>query len=229
MTATSTVIELIDIYKTYRIGDTDIRASNGINLKILDGELLAIIGASGSGKTTLMNILGLLDRPSEGKYLLAGEDVSRINRNEQSRLRNQHIGFIFQQFYLLTRLSAIRNVMLPLTYRQIKKSEMERRAKESLARVGMLKYAAHRPVELSGGQQQRVAIARALVTEPTLILADEPTGALDSKTSQDVMDLLIELNQKDKATVIIVTHNDHIAEQCHRIIKISDGKIVSGG
>lgn len=222
-------IELQDIYKTYHIGDVDVHASNGISFKIYEGELVAIIGASGSGKTTLMNIIGLLDRPTSGKYFLEGQNVSNINRDEQSYLRNHHIGFIFQQFYLLSRLSALQNVMLPLTYRNMSASEMKTKALNSLEKVGMAKYALHKPTELSGGQQQRVAIARALVTQPTIILADEPTGALDSKTSQDVMDLLVQLNEEEKATIIIVTHSEHIAEQCHSVIKISDGKIVKTG
>jgi putative ABC transport system ATP-binding protein len=222
------MIKLQNVYKTYQIGEHQVHALDGINVKIEDGELISIMGASGSGKTTMMNILGLLDRPTSGHYYLKNKEVSKLNRNDLAYLRNRTIGFIFQQFFLFPRWNALQNVMLPLVYRDTPLGEMKKRALESLARVGMAEFINHKPSELSGGQQQRVAIARALVGHPAVILADEPTGSLDSKTGQDVMNLLIELNQKEKATIIIVTHDNNVAKQCSRIIRISDGKIIDG-
>lgn len=220
------MIELRNIYKTYQIGNQIIHAVNGVDLSIANSELVSIMGTSGSGKTTLMNILGLLDRPTSGEYLLDGREISQLSRNELAYLRNRTIGFIFQQFYLLPRLNALQNVMLPLIYRGTAPKIMKQRSMESLEKVGMKDYVNHRPNELSGGQQQRVAIARALVGEPRFLLADEPTGSLDSTTSQSVMNLLIQLNKEDKSTVIIVTHDINIGKQCPRVITISDGKIV---
>lgn len=220
------MIELRNVTKFYQIGDTTIHAVDGISFTIDDGELVAIIGASGSGKTTTMNILGLLDAPTSGEYYLNNREVSTLTGDEQAMQRNRSIGFIFQSFFLLPRLTALQNVGLPLHYRGTPEAEIKKNSLDYLEKVGMRKFANHRPNQLSGGQQQRVAIARALVGDPHLILADEPTGALDSKTGQDVMNLLKTFNQNEKATIVIVTHNDHIAEQCDRIIRVSDGKIV---
>lgn len=204
-------------------------ALKGINLSIERGELVTIIGSSGSGKTTTMNILGLLDRPSSGKYYLEGEDTSTLSLDEVADLRNEKIGFIFQSFFLLPRLTALQNVMLPLSYRRHHPSGEKRdknRALTMLGKVGMSNHINHKPNELSGGQQQRVAIARALVGTPSIILADEPTGALDSKNSHDVLQLLKELNKTEGATIIIITHDPDVANQSERIIKIADGKII---
>lgn len=222
-----TLIELKDIYKTYMIGTNKVHAVAGINMKIMKGELVSIMGASGSGKTSSMNILGLLDRPTSGSYFLEGHDVAKLHPNKLAHIRNRTIGFIFQQFYLLSRFTALQNTFLPLVYRsEVSRKQMIQLAMNSLEAVGMAAYANHRPTELSGGQQQRVAIARALIGSPSLILADEPTGSLDSKTGQDVMNLLIDINKQRKATVVVVTHDIRVAEQCERIIRISDGKIV---
>lgn len=203
-------------------------ALKGINLSITRGDLVTIIGSSGSGKTTTMNILGLLDRPTSGKYYLEGIDTSTFELDQLADLRNQKIGFIFQSFFLLPRLTALQNVMLPLAYRRNHPPEDRRDknlARAMLARVGMSKYITHRPFELSGGQQQRVAIARALVGDPSIILADEPTGALDAKNSHDVLELLKELNQSEGSTIIIITHDPEVAKKSNRIIKIYDGLI----
>lgn len=220
------MIELQNIRKSYFLGEQEVHALDNINLKIAKSEMVSIIGASGSGKTTLMNVLGLLDTPTAGQYKLDNQEVSTLSRNELARLRNRAIGFIFQLFFLLPRLNALQNVMLPLFYRNTPKAEMKQLAIASLAKVGMDRFYHHRPNELSGGQQQRVAIARALVGDPAIILADEPTGSLDSVTGQEVMNLLMHLNQKEGATIVVVTHDNYIANQCQRIIKIRDGKIV---
>ena len=208
------------------MGDNVIEALSGVSFDIHKSELLAIVGSSGSGKSTAMHILGLLDEVTSGKYLLEGDDVTHLTKDQQAELRNKYIGFVFQQFFLLPRLTAIKNIMLPLTYREDYSKSMEKQAKELLARVGMEKYSQHMPMEMSGGQQQRIAIARALITDPSLVLADEPTGALDSKTSQDVMNLLIDLNKNDGKTIVIVTHDPKVAEQCNRVIHLSDGKVI---
>lgn len=221
------MIQLQNIHKTYQIGQHAVPALDGISLTIDRGEFVSIMGASGSGKTTLMNMIGLLDHPTSGNYILNGKQVAGLPRNTLAYLRNHTIGFIFQQFYLLPRLNALQNVMLPLRYRDASPAEMKTRAKDSLQKVGMIDFIEHRPTELSGGQQQRVAIARALVTDPAVVLADEPTGALDTKTGQEVMNLLVDINQREQATIIIVTHDPHIAEQCRRTIHIRDGKLVS--
>lgn len=220
------MIKLENIHKTYYLGDEVIRAVDGIDLGVADGEMVSIMGTSGSGKTTLMNILGLLDQPTSGKYFLDGKEVSYSDSAKLAHLRNRTIGFVFQQFYLLPRLNALQNVMLPLTYRNMSIGEMKENALASLEKMNMEKFINHRPSQLSGGQQQRVAIARALVGDPRFILADEPTGSLDSKTGQDVMNLLIKINKVDKGTVVVVTHDINIAKQCPRIITVSDGKIV---
>ncbi|HVV67497.1 MAG TPA: ABC transporter ATP-binding protein [Gammaproteobacteria bacterium] len=220
------MIKLSHINKTYTTGHHTIYALHDLNLSIADGELVALIGASGSGKTTTMNIIGLLDKPSSGHYYLNGTEVSNLSGNAASLFRNQTIGFIFQQFFLLPRFNALQNVALPLTYRNMPPPQIEKLAMASLEKTGLGDLYDHRPNQLSGGQQQRVAIARALVGQPKIILADEPTGSLDSKTGQAIMNLLLEINQRDKTTIIIVTHDFHIAEQCNRIVQIADGKIV---
>lgn len=222
----STIIEMVDLHKSYHIGGYALPVLKGVDFKIEQGELISIMGASGSGKSTLMNIIGLLDHHDTGKYILNGKEVAQYSPNELARIRNQTIGFVFQSFFLLPKLNAIQNVSLPLTYRGIKTKDSRVRAIEMLEKVGMKSYANHKPSEMSGGQMQRVAIARALAGDPSLILADEPTGALDSKIGQEVMDLFIELNQRDHATIIIITHDPSIAAQCQRTIHIKDGLII---
>lgn len=219
------LIELTDVEKKYITGEIEQTVLKGINLSINRGELVAIMGSSGSGKTTLMNIIGILDSANTGRYILNNKDVTILTEDERATVRNQEIGFIFQSFFLLPRLTILDNVSLPLYYRGCNESEMKTRSLQILAKVGLEKHVHHRPMQLSGGQQQRAAIARALVGNPTFLLADEPTGALDSKTGQMIMDLFIELNQKEKVTMIIVTHDPHIGEQCQRIIHIHDGKV----
>jgi len=222
------MIDLKKVTKTYKMGDNIIPVLRGVDLSIEAGELIAIMGPSGSGKSTLMNIIGLLDRPTEGEYLLDKQEVSKLSSNVLAELRNHTIGFIFQAFFLLPRFNALQNVMMPLTYRQTTLHDREKRARETLEKVQVGELAKHKPNEMSGGQQQRVAIARALVTQPKIILADEPTGSLDTKTGQAVMDLLIDINRNIKTTVIIVTHDPKIAEQCRRVIHIQDGLIQVG-
>lgn len=222
----SSVIEFKHISKIYTIGDHKIDALNDIDITIDIGELIAIIGTSGSGKSTMLNLLGLLDRPSSGSYKLDNHEVSQLTDDQQASIRNKMIGFIFQSFFLLPKITALQNVGLPLLYRHVKPGEAKQRAQTMLEKVGMARFIKHKPSELSGGQQQRVAIARALVGHPEIILADEPTGALDSKTSQEVVDLLIDLNKNDNTTVIIVTHDPNIARQCRREIRLQDGKII---
>lgn len=220
------MIRFENVKKIYRMGDTVFEALKGVSFTIAQGELVAIVGPSGSGKSTTMHIIGLLDKPSEGKYYLDNIDTSEFTGDKLSSLRNHRLGFVFQQFFLLPRLSALENVMLPLTYRQNEKhslSQMKLRAMEVLEKVGMEKHAAHRPTELSGGQQQRVAIARALIGKPSIILADEPTGALDTKTSQQIMDLLVSQMADTGTTVVIITHSLEIAKQCNRAIHVRDG------
>ncbi|MCB0113118.1 MAG: ABC transporter ATP-binding protein [Caldilineaceae bacterium] len=220
------LIEMEGLTKVYRMGETEVHALRGISLTIEDGEYVAIVGASGSGKSTLMNVIGLLDRPSHGVYRLRGEDVSRIDRNRQADLRNREIGFVFQRFNLLARTTARRQVELPLFYAGVIGSEAKQRALDALAQVGLSERANHRSDELSGGQQQRVAIARALVTKPSLLLADEPTGALDTKTGEEVMALFETLHQNG-LTLIVVTHDVEVADRARRIITIRDGEILS--
>lgn len=223
------MIKLENVKKIYHMGETVFEALKGISLEIQNKELLAIVGPSGSGKSTTMNILGLLDKPTSGKYYLDGVDTEEFSGDKLSALRNKRLGFIFQNFFLLPKLTAIDNVMLPLTYRHEEKiphAEMKARAMEMLQKVGMEKFGDHRPSELSGGQQQRVAIARALVGRPSIIMADEPTGALDTKTSQQIMDLLAKEVVETGTTVVIITHSPEIAKQCHRSINIRDGLIV---
>jgi len=217
------MIELQDISKVYRMGKIDVYALRGLSLSIGQGEMIAIIGASGSGKSTLLNVIGFLDRPSSGKYLFDGSDVSRLNDNKLAEMRNRRIGFVFQEFNLMPRASALANVELPLIYSGV--TRKRRQAMEALEKVGLGKRAKHRPTELSGGEQQRVAIARALVNNPALILADEPTGNLDSVSTGEIVKLFHELHQ-DGITVILVTHEMDIAQQTERTIRLHDGKVV---
>ncbi len=224
----SALIEFKDVYKVYQMGDNIINAADGISLKINKGEFVAIVGQSGSGKSTCMNIIGCLDVPTKGQYLLDGRDVGSMSRNELAEIRNELLGFIFQQYNLLPKLTLLENVELPLAYAGVSKSERRERAKKSLERVGLGDKLKHKPNQLSGGQQQRVSIARALVGNPAVILADEPTGALDSRTGREVLGLLQTLH-KEGNTVVLITHDNTIAVQADRIIRLEDGKVVYDG
>ncbi|MHB1044125.1 MAG: ABC transporter ATP-binding protein [Eubacteriales bacterium] len=214
------------LVKTYQVGAFKIQALRGIDLTVNRGELLAIMGVSGSGKSTLMNVLGCMDRPTGGSYLLDGIDVGLLDRHRTAALRNKKIGFVFQRYNLLSRASALANVMLPLQYAGIDGPAAEEKARAVLARVGLADYAAHIPGQMSGGQQQRVAIARAVVNDPLVIFADEPTGALDTATSREVMDLLLEVHAERGATLVIVTHEQEIAAYCRRLVRLRDGLII---
>jgi len=220
------MIELENIYKIYNMGDSEVRAVDGVSFKINKGEFVAIVGQSGSGKSTCMNIIGALDVPTSGKYLLNGNDVSKMSDNALAEIRNKQIGFVFQQYNLIPKLNVYENVELPLLYSNIDSKEREKRVLESLEKVGLLERKHHMPSQLSGGQQQRVSIARALVTKPSLILADEPTGALDSRTGREILEFLKKLNTEGN-TVVLITHDISIAEEAKRIIRIQDGKIIS--
>lgn len=221
------VIRLEDIYKTYKMGKQHQTVLHGVSLEVAQGEMVALMGASGSGKSTIMNIIGLLDRPSKGNYFLNEKDVSTLSDNEMAVIRNQTIGFVFQQFLLLSKLTAEANVAMPLQYRGESKKIIKEKVMAMLEKVGMADRAHHKPTELSGGQQQRVAIARALIGDPSIVLADEPTGALDSKTTDDVMNLFTELNQQEGRTIFIITHNPEIGADCQRQINIRDGVIIN--
>lgn len=221
------MIQMENLTKVYQMGDNEVRALNGASFKIEKGEMLSIMGPSGSGKSTLMSIIGCLDVPSSGSYMLDGVSVENMDEIKLAEIRGRKIGFVFQQFNLLARTSALENVMLPLTYAGVAGKERHDRAFKALDRVGLGERTHHAPNELSGGQQQRVAIARALVNEPAILLADEPTGALDSKTGVEIMDLFQRLHEEQGQTVILVTHDSHVAKHTKRIIKLSDGKIVS--
>ena len=223
--ASDAVIALENVHKTYDLGEIQVHALRGVTLEIRRGEFVAIMGASGSGKSTLMNILGCLDRPSKGRYLLDGIDVSQLSKVELAHIRNKKIGFVFQQFNLLSRTTALENVELPTLYAGIPPAERSKRAKESLERVGLADRAMHHPSQLSGGQQQRVAIARALVNKPAILLADEPTGNLDSRTSVEIMDILQRLNEDEGLTVVLVTHEPDIANYAQRALEFRDGKM----
>ena len=218
------LIELKDIYKIYHMGDEDVRANDGITLTIYKGEFVAIVGKSGSGKSTLMNIIGALDVPTDGSYYLGGEDVSDMTDDQLAAIRNRMIGFIFQQYNLLPKLNLLENVELPLLYAGVGREERRDRAMASLERVGLKEKWRNMPNQLSGGQQQRVSIARALAGDPSLILADEPTGALDSRTSREVLDFLKQLNAEGN-TIVMITHDNSIAVEAKRVVRIHDGKI----
>ncbi|MBS6445378.1 MAG: ABC transporter ATP-binding protein [Ruminococcus sp.] len=224
----NTVIDMKDIIKKYYIGQpNELQILNGMTLKIFEGEFVSIVGESGSGKSTLMNIIGLLDKQTSGEYFLDGLDVNKIKDSQMSSIRNQKIGFVFQTFNLIPRTSAIKNVELPMLYAGIKKTERNKRAKELLKMVGMEERMNHKPNELSGGQKQRVAIARAMANNPSIILADEPTGALDSKTGHMVMDIFHQLHEKQGKTIVLITHSQELAKETQRIVTISDGNIIS--
>lgn len=218
------LIQLRGIEKKYRVGDQDIYALRHIDLDIPKGEFLALMGPSGSGKSTLMNVLGCLDTPTKGSYMLNGTEVGQLNDQELSAIRNKEIGFVFQTFNLLPRLTALENVALPLVYAGIGKKERLERARQSLEEVGLGNRITHRPNELSGGQRQRVAIARALVNKPSLLLADEPTGNLDSKTTAEIMQLIDEIHRKGN-TIIVVTHEEEIARHARKVIRLRDGMV----
>lgn len=218
------MIELKNIFKIYKLGDNDVYALNDVSLSIDEHEFVSIIGPSGSGKSTLMNILGCLDVPTRGEYLLDGKDISKKTDDELAEIRNKTIGFVFQGFNLLPKLNALENVELPLIYQNISSKERRERAKKALESVGLGERIYHKPTELSGGQQQRVAIARALITKPPIILADEPTGNLDSKSGKEVMEIFKELH-KNGNTIILITHDSDVAAQAKRIVKIQDGQI----
>lgn len=220
------VIELDSIVKNYRVGTQVVHALRSVSLSIFRGEYVAIMGASGSGKSTLMNIIGCLDTPTSGKYILNKRDVSRLSDNQLAEIRNAEIGFVFQVFNLLPRSSALENVMLPMVYSGIRKQERRLRATQTLTDVGLQDRMTHKPNELSGGQRQRVAIARALVNKPSLLLADEPTGNLDSKISEEIMKLFADIHRKGN-TLLMVTHEEDIARHAHRIIKLKDGEVES--
>lgn len=221
-----TTIELKDIRKTYTMGEAKVYALRGIDLTIKQGEMVAVMGASGSGKSTFLNIVGCLDRPTKGSYYLDGENVSELDKNQLALIRNKKLGFVFQGFNLLGRATVQANIELPMIYAGVDKKEMAVRAKDALQWVGLAKYLHHYPNQMSGGQQQRVAIARALVNNPSLILADEPTGALDSRTSIEIIAVMQRLNQEKGITVVMVTHEKDIAQYCKRLVTIKDGHII---
>ena len=224
------LLELREVYKTYHLGEVDLPVLKGVTLSIAKGELVALMGVSGSGKSTLMNILGCLDHPTSGEYWLDGQEISGASANERATLRNRLIGFVFQSFNLLARTSALDNVSMPLTYgaEYVAEHEMAERATEMLRKVGLEDRMEHQPSQLSGGQQQRVAIARSLINRPRLLLADEPTGNLDSRTSEEILQMFRRLNEAEGLTVILVTHDPEVARHARRVIHIRDGLIGSG-
>ena len=224
MTPGAAVIELVDVAKTYRSGSLEVEALKGIDLRVDEGEFVAIVGPSGSGKSTLMHIIGCLDVPTSGRLVLAGDDVADLDEDRLAAVRNRYIGFVFQQFNLLAYMTAVRNVELPLVYAGISVGERRELAMRALDLVGLSNRANHRPGELSGGQQQRVAMARALVTEPALLLADEPTGNLDSASTNDILELLGELHDAGR-TIVLITHEQHLADQAGRVVHILDGQL----
>ncbi len=222
----SSVVEMTNVAKTFGEGSSIVRALDGVDVTIDEGEFVAIVGPSGSGKSTMMNLIGCLDRPTSGKVKIAGKDLTKLNDRKLTELRNFAIGFVFQSFFLLPKTDALDNVATPLFYRGIASREARKKAMEMLTKLGMQDRSTHQSTELSGGQQQRVAIARALVTEPSLILADEPTGALDSNTGKQVMDLFQDLNREGK-TIVLITHDLDIAQKAKRRITLKDGKVIS--
>lgn len=224
------MIELLDISKTYHLGELDVPVLKGVSLSVTRGELVALMGASGSGKSTLMNILGCLDHPTAGQYWLDGKEVSGLSAKERARVRNRLIGFVFQNFNLLPRTSAMENVMMPLSYapHDISEREMQQRASELLQKVGLANRTHHQPSQLSGGEQQRVAIARALINRPQVLLADEPSGNLDSRTSAEILQMFQYLNRSEGITIILVTHDPAVAHHAQRLIQIRDGLIEDG-
>lgn len=219
------IIELKNVYKKYATGQNEVAAVKGVSVKVEKGELVAIMGPSGSGKSTLMHIIGLLDRPTSGKLFIDGKEVDmKMPDSALAKLRSERIGFVFQQFNLLTKISALANVLMPTSYRKTGRTSAEKRAKELLTEVGLSSRIKHKPTELSGGEMQRVAIARALINDPDIVLADEPTGNLDSKSGQEIMKVLTDLNKKGK-TIILITHDPRIAKMAKRTIHIFDGKV----
>ena len=225
-TGKEAVIKVKDLYKIYKVGDTKVRALNGVDFQIYRGEFCAIVGASGSGKSTLLNMLAGLEKPTKGTIVIAGEHMEKKSENELVAFRRKHIGFIFQSFNLMPTMNAIENIALPLTFQGMDKAKREKMAQDALKLVGLWKYRKHKPTQMSGGQQQRVGVARALVVNPEIIFADEPTGNLDSHTSEDVMNLMKKVVREQNQTLIMVTHDNHLAEYADRIFHIKGGKII---
>ncbi|MFP4168589.1 MAG: ABC transporter ATP-binding protein [Desulfonatronovibrionaceae bacterium] len=222
------MLKLVDISKSFYLGPVQVEILKGVDLEVEKGELLCIVGSSGCGKSTLMNILGFLDIPDKGRYIFEDREMRDLSDSELSGIRNRKIGFVFQQFFLLPKLRAVDNVCLPLVYRGMGKKQRDEIGMRMLEKVGMADRGGHKPSELSGGQQQRVAIARALAASPSLILADEPTGALDKQTSRDIIDLFWDLNQTQGITVVLITHDPEIARECPRVIRMEDGRVFPG-